>query len=200
MKGWIALMIADITDAFNFLMDIFKGKLPLHDLYLLGLIMIIMPIAEYLRETRHKDYTKLRTLFLKWVPISFLVISIYLTGFYCITNLITNIFASPDIFHDQQNVRSIAIMSLTMASISSLVVSLGKLDNFFITNKVMFTFMINSLLITIGMYLINLTWYKTITAPLWSYGLIGVINTAFMCFLLWEENKESIQERGRTMN
>lgn len=193
-------MIADIVDAFNFLLDIFKGKLPLHDLYLLALIMIIMPIAEYLREKKKKDYTKLHMLFLKWLPISFLVVSIYLTGFYYITNLITDIFSSPDSFQHQESLRSIAIMSLTMASISALIISIGKLDNFFINNKGILTFFINSLLLAVGMYLINITWYRTITAPLWSYGIIGIINTAFLCFLLWEENKESMNERSRVAN
>ncbi|MGG2091536.1 hypothetical protein AB1283_02150 [Bacillus sp. S13(2024)] len=96
--------------------------------------------------------------------------------------------------------RSIAIMSLTMASTSALIISVGKLDKFFINNKIIFTFIVNSLLIMIGIYFINLIWYETIKAPLWSYGLIGVINTVFICFLLREQNKESrglIQEKQK---
>ncbi|GIN87101.1 hypothetical protein J6TS2_34870 [Heyndrickxia sporothermodurans] len=190
-------MIADIKDALSFLVDIFKGDLPLRDLYLIGLIMIIMPIAESLREARQKKaYTKSVLLFCKWIPISFLVISIYLTGFYFITNLVNDIFSSLDVFHDRKSLRSIAVMSLTMASISSLVISIGKLDHFFITNKIIFTFIVNSLLIAIGIHFINLTLYETIKVPLWSYGLIGVVNTVFICFLLWEQNKELEQQRS----
>lgn len=48
--------------------------------------MIIMPIGESIREARQKVYRKSVFLFCKWVPISFLVISIYLTGFYYIVN------------------------------------------------------------------------------------------------------------------
>lgn len=32
MKGWDVLMINNIKDAFSFLIDIFKGELPVHDL------------------------------------------------------------------------------------------------------------------------------------------------------------------------
>lgn len=200
MKGWGVLMINNIKDAFSFLIDIFKGELPVHDLYLIVLIMIIMPIGESIREARQKVYTKPIFLFCKWVPISFLVVSIYLTGFYYIANLVTEIISSPNVFQDKQSLRSIAIMSLTMASISALIISIGKLDKFFINNKIIFTFIVNSLLITIGMYFINLIWYETIKVSLWSYGLIGVINTVFICFLLWEQNKESrelIQEQQK---
>ncbi|PES88446.1 hypothetical protein CN491_26405 [Bacillus cereus] len=200
MKGWDVLMINNIKDAFSFLIDIFKGELPVHDLYLIALIMIIMPIGESIREARQKVYTKPIFLFCKWVPISFLVVSIYLTGFYYIANLVNEIVSSPNVFQDKQSLRSIAIMSLTMASTSALIISVGKLDKFFINNKIIFTFIVNSLLITIGMYFINLIWYETIKVPLWSYGLIGVINTVFICFLLWEQNKESrelIQEQQK---
>lgn len=200
MKGWGVLMINNIKDAFSFLIDIFKGELPVHDLYLIALIMIIMPIGESIREARQKVYTKPIFLFCKWVPISFLVVSIYLTGFYYIANLVNEIVSFPNVFQDKQSLRSIAIMSLTMASTSALIISVGKLDNFFINNKIIFTFIVNSLLITIGIYFINLIWYETIKAPLWSYGLIGVINTVFICFLLWEQNKESrelIQEQQK---
>ncbi|MGG2091535.1 hypothetical protein AB1283_02145 [Bacillus sp. S13(2024)] len=51
-------MINNIKDAFSFLIDIFKGELPVHDLYLIALIMIIMPIGESIREARQKVYTK----------------------------------------------------------------------------------------------------------------------------------------------
>ncbi|MFE8092296.1 hypothetical protein DUD82_15465 [Bacillus toyonensis] len=109
--------------------------------------MIIMPIGESIREARQKVYRKSVFLFCKWVPISFLVISIYLTGFYYIVNLITEIISSPNLFQDKQSLRSIAIMSLTIASTSALIISVGKLNNFFINNKIIFTFIVNSLLI-----------------------------------------------------
>ncbi|MGE7834803.1 hypothetical protein ABE042_19350 [Viridibacillus arvi] len=188
-------MLIEMKEAFLFLLDIYKGKLPQPDLYLLGLIMVIMPLAESIQERRKKSSKskKWGIIYLKWIPISFLVSSIYLSGFYFITNMFNNFFSTPEVFHQQQSLRSIAIMSLTMASIASLIVSIWNLNTLFVAKKVLFTFIINSLFIVIGMYLINITWYEIIKLPLWCYGLIGVINTIFMSFLLWEEKEDLVQ-------
>lgn len=193
-------MLIEVKDAFLFLLDIFKGKLPLHDLYLLGLIMVMMPIAESIQERRKKSSKGKKTIliYLKWIPISFLVSSIYLSGFYFITNMFTNFFFTPEVFHQQQNLRSIAIMSLTITSIASLIIAIWKLNPFFVAKKTLLTLIINSLFIAIGMYLINVTWYESIIIPLWCYGLIGVVNTIFMSFLLLDENEHLVQEQSNT--
>lgn len=192
-------MITDMQEAFLFLMDIIKGKLPSHDLYLVGLIMIMVAISESIRDIREKPRLRWSNSFLKWISVSFLVVSIYLSGFYFVTNLFVKIFPAPDAFHHTQNLRSLAIISLTMTSISVLIIALGKLDRFFISKRAPFTLLINSISFAIGMHVINLVWYEPIKVPIWSYGLIGVINTLFICFLLWEQNRGIGQEQGRVM-
>ncbi|WP_374966034.1 hypothetical protein [Lysinibacillus sp. RS5] len=192
MKGLIDFMLVEIKEAFLFLLDIYKGNLPQTDLYLLGLAIVILSLAEIIQEIRKKssESKKWGLVYLKWIPISFLICSIYLSGFYFIVNIFNNVFSMPEVFQQQQSLRSIAIMSLTMASIASLIVSVWKLNTWFIAKNVLFTFIINSLFIVIGMYLINITWYEIIKLPLWCYGLIGVINTIIFSFLLLEEEEE----------
>ncbi|MGG0654930.1 hypothetical protein [Rummeliibacillus pycnus] len=194
-------MLTEIKDAFLFLLDIYRGNLPQSDLYLLGLIMVIMPLAESIQEIRKKSIgsKKWAIIYLKWIPISFLVISIYLSGFYFITNIINNFISIPEALQQEQSLRSIAIMSLTMASIASLIVAIWKLHAFFVSKKVLFTFIINTLFIVIGMYLINIIWYEMIHLPLWCYGLIGVINTAMFSFLLFEEKEELSQTQNNAI-
>lgn len=181
----------ELKDAFLFLLEIFKGNLPLNDLYLLVLILIVTPIAETIQEKRKQSSTEKNTIliFLKWIPISFFASSIYLTGFYFITNIITEFFSTPEVFHQEQNIRSIAIMSLTMVSISVLVIAIRRLYAFFIVKKTLLTLISNSLLIAIGIYFINVFWYEAIIIPLWCYGIIGLINTIFISLLLWDDNK-----------
>ncbi|MFJ8261056.1 hypothetical protein ACIQ4I_03715 [Rummeliibacillus sp. NPDC094406] len=194
-------MLTEIKDAFLFLLDIYRGNLPQSDLYLLCLIMAIMPLAESIDEIRKKSIgsKKWIIVYLKWIPISFLVISVYLSGFYFITNIFDNLISIPEALHQEQSLRSIAIMSLTMASIGSLIVAIWKLNAFFVSKKVLFTFIINTLFIVIGMFLINILWYEMIHLPLWCYGLIGVINTAMFSFLLFEENKELAQTQNNAI-
>ncbi|WP_223557016.1 MULTISPECIES: hypothetical protein [Lysinibacillus] len=201
MKGLIDFMLVEIKEAFLFILDIYKGNLPQPDLYLLGVTMVILSLAEIIQEIRTKpsESKKWGIVYLKWIPISFLICSIYLSGFYFIVNMFNNVFSTPEVFHQQQSLRSIAIMSLTMASVASLIVSVWKLNTWFKAKNVLFPFIINSLFIVIGMYIINITWYEIIKLPLWCYGLIGVINTIFMYFLLWEEEEELEQMQSNNI-
>ncbi|MEM5591446.1 hypothetical protein AAHH67_06215 [Niallia circulans] len=56
-------MLMELKDAFLFLMDIFKGKLPLHDLYLLVFIIVVTSIAETIQEKENRQ-TGVKTPFL----------------------------------------------------------------------------------------------------------------------------------------
>lgn len=130
-------MLMELKDAFLFLMDIFKGKLPLHDLYLLVFIIVVTSIAETIQEKRKPSNRSKNAIFiyLKWIPISFLASSIYLTSFYFLTNIFTKFFFTAEVFHQEQNVRSIALMSLTMTSIAALIIAIWRLYSFFIVKK-----------------------------------------------------------------
>lgn len=191
----------ELKDAFLFLMDIFKGKLPLHDLYLLVFIIVVTSIAETIQEKRKQSSRSKNTIFiyLKWIPISFLASSIYLTSFYFITNLFTKFLFTAEVFHQEQNVRSIAIMSLAMTSIVSLIIAIWKLYSFFIVKKALLTLISNSLLIAMGVYFINMFWYEAIIMPIWCYGIIGLINTIFISFLLLKE-RENLQSNSSPIN
>ncbi|MEK4974282.1 hypothetical protein NSQ89_18255 [Niallia sp. FSL R7-0648] len=194
-------MLMELKDAFLFLMDIFKGKLPLHDLYLLVFIIVVTSIAETIQEKRKQSSRSKNTIFiyLKWIPISFLASSIYLTSFYFITNLFTKFLFTAEVFHQEQNVRSIAIMSLAMTSIVSLIIAIWKLYSFFIVKKALLTLISNSLLIAMGVYFINMFWYEAIIMPIWCYGIIGLINTIFISFLLLKE-RENLQSNSSPIN
>ena len=173
-------MVFELKDAFLFLLDIFKGKLPLQDLYLLVFILVVTTIAESIQERRKQSDrgNKNIWIYLKWIPLSFLACSIYLMSFYFIANIFTEFFFISEVFQQQQNTRSIAIMSLTMISIASLVIAIWSFK------KTLLTVITTTLFIAIGMYIINVIWYKTIIVPLWCYGLIGVGNTILIQFLL----------------
>ncbi|RKJ36956.1 hypothetical protein D7X33_37945, partial [Butyricicoccus sp. 1XD8-22] len=126
-------------------------------------------------------------IYLKWIPISFLASSIYLTSFYFLTNLFTKFLFTAEVFHQEQNVRSIAIMSLAMTSIVSLIIAIWKLYSFFTVKKALLTLISNSLLIAMGVYFINMFWYEAIIMPIWCYGIIGLVNTIFISFLLLKD-------------
>jgi hypothetical protein len=194
-------MLMELKDAFLFLMDIFKGKLPLHDLYLLVFIIVVTSIAETIQEKRKQSSRSKNTIFiyLKWIPISFLASSIYLTSFYFITNLFTKFLFTAEVFHQEQNVRSIAIMSLAMTSIVSLIIAIWKLYSFFTVKKALLTLISNSLLIAMGVYFINMFWYEAIIMPIWCYGIIGLVNTIFISFLLLKE-RENLQSNPSPIN
>lgn len=186
-------MLLEIKDAFLFLLDIYKGNLLSQDLYLLGLIMLILPLAESIQEIRKKSIRKNKwgIIYLKWIPISFLASSIYLSGFYFITEIINNFNSIPEAFLNKQSLHSTAIISLMMVSITSLIVAIWKLKDFFILKKVLITVILNSAIIAAGMYLINIAWYEKIQLPIWCYALIGLINTVFLSILLIEEKEQN---------
>lgn len=184
-------MLFELKDAFFFLLDIFTGKLPLQDLYLLVLILVVTTIAESIQEKRKQSDRDKKTIliYLKWIPLSFLACSIYLMSFYFIANIFTGFFFTSEVFQQQQNTRSIAIMSLTMTSIATLIIAIWRFYPYFTIKKTLLTLTSNTLLIAIGMYLINVTWYETIIVPLWCYGLIGVVNTLLIRLLLVGEGE-----------
>ncbi|MFJ7744640.1 hypothetical protein [Peribacillus sp. NPDC097295] len=199
-------MLMELKDAFFFLLDIFKGELPAQDLYLLLFILIVTPIAESIQEKRKHSSKGKSTLliYLKWIPITFLASSIYLTGFYFITNLFTKSFLTAEVFQMQENIRSMAIMSLTMLSIATLIIAIWRLYPFFIGKRTILILIINALVIAIGVYVINGTWYETIIVPLWFYGLIGVVNTGLISLILLDEKEkfksnQSDNTRSRTI-
>ena len=194
-------MLMELKDAFLFLMDIFKGKLPLHDLYLLVFIIVVTSIAETIQEKRKPSNRSKNAIFiyLKWIPISFLASSMYLTSFYFLTNIFTKFFFTAEVFHQEQNVRSIALMSLTMTSIAALIIAIWRLYSFFIVKKALLTLISNSLLIAIGVYFINMLWYEALRMPIWCYGIIGLVNTIFISFLLLKE-RENLQSNSSPIN
>lgn len=95
-------------------------------------------------------------------------------------------------------------MSLTMLSIATLIIAIWRLYPFFMGKGAFLILVILTLVIAIGVYVINGTWYETIIVPLWFYGLIGVVNTALIRLILLDEkenfkNNQSDIARSKTI-
>lgn len=59
--------------------------------------------------------------------------------------------------------------------------------------KMFLTLIIHSLLLAIGMYVINVTLYDFIILSLWMYGLVGLLNAILISFLLSYANEDCEQ-------
>lgn len=187
-------MVSDVKDALLFMIEIYKGNLLHKDMVLLAVILFSIPIAESTQEARRKRVSlkgaAVLFQFMKWIPLAFLVCSIYLTGFYFVTNLLEGFFEIPAMFNELVHLQSYAIMSLTMSSILSVILSIWDLHDWFFSRYTAILMALSTVFISLGLFFI-MSWYGLEGVPIWVHLVVGLINIIFMMFLMKEHEELS---------